>query len=105
MVAVCTADVASVTPVALSATVACSGASVLLLTMAASCALSPTTKKRGVTGRMSSGLVETKSTVPSPTRVSFVTPTPRITHVVRLSGSLTVTCALPSLSVTTLAFQ
>ena len=76
-----------------------------LLTLAESSAVSPTTKKRGVTGRISSGLAATISTVPSPTRVSPVRPTPRITQVVRLSGSFTWTEALPAASVVTFAFQ
>jgi hypothetical protein len=78
---------------------------VLLLTLAASSAVSPTTKKRGVTGRISSGLVATTSTVPSPTRVSPVRATPRITQVVRLSGRAISTVALPPASVVTTAFQ
>ena len=74
-----------------SVKVTLNGFSVLLLTFAASCALSPTMKKRGVTGRISSGFVAITSTVDSPTLVSAVTPTPWNVHVVRLSGNLIVT--------------
>src|SRR5512134_854837 len=101
----CCASVSKVTPVADNVKVTLNGFSVLLLTFAASCALSPTVKKRGVTGRMSSGFVATTSTLLSPTLVSAVTPTPWNVHVVRLSGSVSVTLPLPEVSVLKTGFQ
>ena len=105
MVTICCASERIVTPVAESVSVTLNGLSVLLLTFAASSALSPTTKKRVVTGRMSSGFVAITSTVFSPTLVSAVTPTPRNVHVVRLSGNLIVTLPLPAASVVKTGFQ
>src|SRR5512139_2756760 len=102
---ICCASVSKATPVADNVNVTLNGFSVLLLTFAASCALSPTVKKRGVTGRINSGFVATTSTVDSPTFVSAVTPTPRNVHVVRLSGSLSVTLPLPDASVLKTGFQ
>ena len=96
---ICCASVSSVTPVADNVKVTLNGFSVLLLTFAASCALSPTVKKRGVTGRINSGFVAITSTVDSPTLVSAVTPTPWNVHVVKLSGNLIVTLPLPDASV------
>ncbi len=87
------------TPSALRATSTLRSSSVLLLTLAANWARSSTTKKRGVTGRIRSGLVATRSLVLVPSRVSPVRPTPRMTQVVKLSGRVTVTLACPASSV------
>src|SRR5438128_6546749 len=106
MVTGCETGVVSEMPVAsLSATTAVCGVSVLLLTTAASSMTSPSTTKRGVTGRINSGLVATTSTVPSPTCVLASTPTARNTQVVRLSGSLMLTLALPAASVVIAGYQ
>ena len=70
-------------------------------TTAASSAWSPTTKKRGATGRTSRSLVLTISTVAWPTSVSAVTPRALMRQVVRLSGSSTLTVAWPFASVRT----
>src|SRR5512147_1155230 len=101
----CCASVSKVTPVADNVNVTLNGLSVLLLTFAASCAFSPTVKKRGVTGRINSGFVATTSTLLSPTFVSAVTPTPWNVHVVKLSGNLIVTLPLPLASVAKTGFQ
>ena len=77
----------------------------MLWTTAAISARSPSTKKRGSTGRTSRSWVAMMSVLLCPTRVSAVTARASIVQVVRLSGSVTWTCAFPSAPVVTFARQ
>ncbi len=77
----------------------------LLLTTAAIKAWSPFTKKRGVTGRMSSDLVETISVSAWPTLVSMVKPRMSTFQVVSESGRVIVACPRPSELVMSDGFQ
>src|SRR5262249_38952378 len=106
---VCSASPTNVTPVACKLATTFISSPVLLLTTAANVTASPTTKKRGVTGRTSNGFVLIRSNVSCPTSVSpslpLVTARASNRHVVRLSGSVTSNVAVPFASVTSVAFQ
>ena len=104
MVAVRTSP-STFTPSAASRTSTSDASSVAFVTRTRISAESPTRRKRGSAGRSSSGWVETSSPVPSPTLVSPLTARTWIRQVVRSSGIVTWTDAVPSSFVTSCALQ